>query len=50
MKEMVILSDGSVVHMIVSNYEFGVVAQKYRAEIVHKGIKYVMHFYNSFWA
>lgn len=50
MKEMVILPDGSVVYMIVSDYEFDVVVNKYRAEIVYKGITHVMHFYNNFWA
>lgn len=50
MKEMVILPDGSVVYMIVSDYEFDSVVQKYRAEIEYKGAKYVMYFYNNFWA
>lgn len=50
MKEMIILPDGSVVYMIVSDYEFDAAVQKYRAEIVYKGITHVMHFYNNFWA
>lgn len=37
-------------YTIVSDYEFDAVVNKYRAEIEYKGAKYVMHFYNNFWA
>lgn len=50
MKEMVLLPDGSRIYSVVSDYVLDESCNKYKAEIEHKGIKYVVHFYNNFWA
>lgn len=50
MKEMVILPDGSVIYLAVSDYWFNSSLHKYETCIVYKGVNYIMHFYNNFWA
>lgn len=50
MKEMIILPGGRTIYRIVTEYHLDTVSGKYRAEIEHDGVKYIVHFYGNFWA
>lgn len=47
---MIILPDGSTIRQVVSEYSLDTDKGMYVARIEHKGITYVVHFYNNFWA
>ncbi len=47
---MIILTDGSVIYRVVSDYSLDVATNRYRAVIEHKGVMYEVYFYNNFWA